>query len=475
MRKNNLLKHIIFIFYLSIFGIVFAQENLINEPITLDTENNISLNASLFENVNTGYHLTITYKKVKGAEQKVSIFGGEKNPFMYGPVYGGSLNKAVITPDKSSGKITYVLVARDVAAVRKNGIIIKGEGLKVTQVICEPAPVPKAKKVEIKAETPKDKFEAKPVPKFEDNTPVAIHGKLNVEGAYLFDEKGNPFMLYGMSTHGLAWFPQYVNKAGFKTLRDDWNTNCVRLALYTLENGGYCAGGNKEQLKNLIFKGIDVATELGMYVIVDWHVLNFNPLQNLDDAMIFFSEISQRYANYDNVIYELCNEPTGAPWNTAIKPYAENLIPMIRKNAPNSLIIVGTNTWSQDIQDALANPLKFKNIMYAFHFYADTHKDNFRDRVETCINGGLPVFITEFGTCNASGNGGFNIPQSEKWFDLIEEYNISHMNWSLANKNETASVIDAGCSKISDWTYDDLTESGKLIHDHFNKLYREHQ
>ena len=53
----------------------------------------------------------------------------------------------------------------------------------------------------------------------------------------------------------------------------------------------------------------------------------------------------------------------------------------------------------------------------------------------------MPVFITEFGTCNSSENGGFNVNQSEKWFALIKKYNISHMNWSLANKAETASAI----------------------------------
>ena len=48
-----------------------------------------------------------------------------------------------------------------------------------------------------------------------DSTPVALHGRLKVE----------PFQLYGMSTHGIAWFPQYVNQDAFCTLRDDWNTN----------------------------------------------------------------------------------------------------------------------------------------------------------------------------------------------------------------------------------------------------------
>lgn len=468
----NKIKAIFFITVFSLLGtgVVFAQTNLLEKAIVLDEQNQIEISAETFSDVNPGFYLNINYKNVKAQQQQLKLLAGEKSPLTYGILYGAESQKNVITPDKSSGKFSYVLVARDVPALKKNGLMIKGEGLKITKITCEPAPVIKSKEKEIKAEVPKLKFEANEAPNYPEGSPVARHGKLKVDGAYLYDQNNQKFMLYGMSTHGLAWFPQYVNKDGFKTLRDDWNTNCVRLVLYTLENGGYCAGGNQTQLKNLIFRGIDAATELGLYVIVDWHVLNFNPNQNLDDAMLFFSEISQKYAKYDNVIYELCNEPTGAPWEKVLVPYAENLIPMIRKNSPDSIIVVGTNTWSQDIHDAAAHPLKYKNVMYAFHFYADTHRDSFRDRVETCINKGLPVFITEFGTCNSSGNGGFNVQQSELWFDLIKKYNISHMNWSLANKAETASVISSDCSKISNWTYEELTDSGKLIRDHFIKL-----
>ncbi|MCQ2591145.1 MAG: glycoside hydrolase family 5 protein [Treponema sp.] len=470
MKSKKIGKKWILFIMVVFFGRCFAQENLLKEPVSLDENNQFGIEAEAFENITNGYNLNISYKWEKGEKHFFELNAGEKSPLAYGIYRGATAAKNVVTPEKKSGKVSYVVVARDVSALKKNGLLIKGNGIKITKILCEPAPVEKKKTKAIKAEIPNIKITANPVPVYPKDSPVDKHGKLKVNGAYLYDKNGEKFMLYGMSTHGLAWYPQYVNQNGFKTLYDDWNTNCVRLALYVQENGGYCAGGNQEHLKNLIFKGIDAATELGMYVIVDWHVLNFNPNYHLDDAMLFFSEISQKYAKYDNVIYELCNEPTGSPWTTVLTPYAENLIPMIRKNAPDSLVIVGTNTWSQDIHDAALSPLKYKNVMYAFHFYADTHRDSFRDRVESCIENGLPVFITEFGTCNASGNGGFNVSQTGLWLDLIKKYNISHMNWSLANKAETASVIASGCSKISDWDYEDLSDSGKLIYNHFRTL-----
>ena len=187
------------------------------------------------------------------------------------------------------------------------------------------------------------------------------------------------------------------------------------------------------------------------------------------------AEIAKEYANYGNVLYEICNEPTGSPWASAIKPYAEEVIPVIRQYARDAVIIVGTNTWSQDVEEAKNNPLsveKYGNIMYTFHFYANSHKDDFRNRVENAIKGGLPVFITEFGTCDASGNGGFNADESQKWFDLCAKYSISHLNWSLSNKGETASAIQSWCNKTSGWSESELTESGKLVRNHFKTLSR---
>ncbi|MBQ1670986.1 MAG: glycoside hydrolase family 5 protein, partial [Treponema sp.] len=236
---------------------------------------------------------------------------------------------------------------------------------------------------------------------------------------------------------------------------------------------GYCNGGNKEELKRTVYRGIEEATALGMYVIVDWHIHNDNPNKYKAEAKIFLDEVSKKYASYGNVLYEICNEPVNSDWNSQIKPYAEEIIPVIRKNAPDAIIIVGTNTWSQDVDKAAANPIRsYKNIMYTFHFYANTHTDSFRKKVEGAIKAGLPIFITEFGTCDASGNGGFNEQQTKLWFNLIQKYNLSHINWSLCNKAETASAISSSCQKKSGWTEGDLSQSGRLIRSHFRSLKR---
>lgn len=303
------------------------------------------------------------------------------------------------------------------------------------------------------------------------STPYGQHGALHVENGKLTDENGNTVQLYGMSTHGIAWFPQYINYDSLRTLRDDWNTNCIRLAMYTAEYGGYCAGGDKEQLKQLVKDGVSYATELGMYVIVDWHILSdCDPNQNKDAAIAFFREMAEVFADNDNVLYEICNEPNGGTSWDSIKSYAEEVIPVIRAQKPDAVILVGTPTWSQEIDKAAASPLDDSNVMYTLHFYAGTHKDDLRNRLETCVQNGLPVFVSEFGMCDASGNGANDFVSTTKWLELLNKYQISFCCWNLANKDESSSVFKASSTALSDWTDDDFNESGRWIRDYFRGM-----
>ena len=302
-------------------------------------------------------------------------------------------------------------------------------------------------------------------------TPGSQHGQLSVKNGQLVDKSGKGYQLRGMSTHGLTWFPEFVNESAFKTLRDDWNTNVVRLAMYVDEWGnGQCYMGNKSGSLELLEKGVDICIKLDMYVIIDWHVLNpGDPSKYTNEAKSFFETVSKRYAKYPNVIYEICNEPNGgASWSGNIKPYAEKIIPVIRKNAPNSVIIVGTPTWSQEIDKPLSDPLNYKNVMYAFHFYAATHA-GLRSNVENCVAQGLPVFVSEFGTCDASGGGANDFNETQKWLSYFDKQGISYCNWSICNKDETCSVLRPGTSANGNWSESDLTENGKWMRNWFRK------
>ena len=303
----------------------------------------------------------------------------------------------------------------------------------------------------------------------EDGTPFDNHGQLSVKGTDIVDESGSKYQLKGVSTHGITWFPDYVNKDAFQSIRDDWDANLVRLAMYTDtgDSNGYCSGGDKDSIRGLVDAGVTAATELGMYVIIDWHILNDNnPNSHIDDAKEFFDDVSAKYSSNHNVIYEICNEPNGGTSWADIKSYAEIIIPVIRKNDKNAIIIVGTPNWSQDVDIVSEDPITgYDNIMYAVHFYAATHKDDLRNKVKTAISNGLPVFVSEFSLCDASGNGGIDYDSSDEWFDLINDNNLSYASWSLCNKNETSALIKPDSTATSTITIDDLSDTGKYVRD----------
>ncbi|MBO4386318.1 MAG: cellulase family glycosylhydrolase, partial [Treponema sp.] len=199
---------------------------------------------------------------------------------------GVKLQGDLIVLPKADNTFVYTPTNSERNAIKKNGLVVQGYGMSVTEVnsvtVAELHSKPEPKKAEPKKPDAK-KPEAKkpePLPSKKDKespavspvtsakgTPFANHGKLHVTGTNLCDSKNQPYQLYGMSTHGLSWYPEYVSKESFTSLRDDWNTNCVRLVLYPGDYMGYCNGGNKTQLKNTVYKGIEEATALGMYVI----------------------------------------------------------------------------------------------------------------------------------------------------------------------------------------------------------------
>ena len=296
-------------------------------------------------------------------------------------------------------------------------------------------------------------------------TPLKKNGRLKVKKASLVNSKDKSVTLKGVSTHGINWFPEYVNPDAFKTLRDNWGVNCIRLAMYTEEYNGYCSGGNRKELKSLIDKGVKYATDLGMYVIIDWHILSDgNPNKNKKQAVSFFKEMAKKYKKHKNVLYEICNEPNGGTQWKDVKSYAKSVIKAIRTYDKKNIILVGTPTWSQDVDTAADSPIKgYKNLMYTFHFYATTHKDTYRKKVEQAVNKGLPVFVSEFGISESSGSGSINKSEATKWIKFLKRRKISYVCWNLSNKDESCSLLKSSCKKTGGFKSSDLSAAGKWL------------
>jgi len=295
-------------------------------------------------------------------------------------------------------------------------------------------------------------------------TVVERFGQLKVEGPRLLAQDGRPVQLRGMSSHGLQWAGKYANENVLRWLRDDWNIQVWRSAMY-LKEGGYITQKN---LKFTVEESVDAAIKLGIYVIIDWHVHHDrDPNAYKSDALEFFAEMSQKYGSYPNVLYEICNEPNGddVTWGGSIKPYAEEVIAEIRKYDPDNIIIVGTPAWSQRVDTAALDPIQGINIMYTLHFYAGTSGQESMNKVKFAVEKGLPIFVTECGTTQATGGGGVFEKEFLNWLSLLKKYGISWVNWSVTNKGEDSGILayNADRDAKGGWTDEDLSPSGRFV------------
>ncbi len=292
--------------------------------------------------------------------------------------------------------------------------------------------------------------------KIQKNNFVSYNKDLKVDGVSLVNSYNEKFQLKGISSHGIQWYNNFINDENIKTLKQSFNINVFRLAIYTKE-GGYI--DNKDIIDE-VYEDIDLLIDNDLYVIVDWHILSDgNPNTYLNEALTFFEEISSRYKDKPNIIYEICNEPNKTSW-AEIKSYAEKVIEVIRRNC-NNVIVVGTNTWSQDVLDPVTDKIDEENIMYALHFYAGTHTDYLRNRAKEALDKGVALFVSEWGVSDASGNGGVFFDEARKWIDFINENNLSYINWSLSDKNESSALLRPGTNDV--FSENDLSEAGKFV------------
>lgn len=288
-------------------------------------------------------------------------------------------------------------------------------------------------------------------------------GQLHLEGTELVGENGQPAVLRGVSTHGLTYYPDFVDKDLFSHISRDWNANLVRLAMYSND---YCNGNRDANLK-LMRKGIRYAIDADMYALVDWHILEHgDPNQDLSEAIAFFDSIAEEYADVPNVIYEICNEPNGDVTWDDVRRYATCVIPVIKSHNENAVIIVGTTDFDKDLSAPLKAPIEgWSNIMYTLHFYSGTHGEELRGELENALDCGLPVFITECGFCEHTGDGSIDYDETEKWMDLLNERGLSYAVWSLSDKDEGSGMFQPGTSAKEALSDDSLSSYGVYTRD----------
>jgi endoglucanase len=287
---------------------------------------------------------------------------------------------------------------------------------------------------------------------------VAQHGALRVKGNRVVDTHGQPIQLRGMSLFWSQWSEFYVAK-NVDVLVDDWKATVIRAALGVENEGGYLVSPDANLAK--VRTIVDRAIARGQYVIVDWH--DHNAQNHVAQATAFFQTMANSYGKQPNVIFEIFNEPLNIGW-PAVKSYAEPMIRTIRAAGSQNLIIVGTPNWSQDV-DVAANDriTSDDNVAYTLHFYANTHRQPLRDKAKAALDKGLALFVTEWGTCSADGNGTIDEGETRTWLSFLQTNGISWANWSLNDKAEACSAVQPAGGSVGPWRNDQLTPSGVLV------------
>ena len=306
------------------------------------------------------------------------------------------------------------------------------------------------------------------------NTPVAMNGQLSVCKTQLCNERQEAIQLKGMSSHGIQWFGWQgsnttracLTTASLDALTSSWGASVIRVSMY-IQEGGYETdpAGFTNQVNALI----EEATKRGVYVIVDWHILTpGDPNINLSKAKTFFSAIANAHKNKNNLIYEIANEPNGVTWSK-IKTYAEALIPVIRAIDNKSIILVGTPGWSslgisdgRSSQDIINSPVNAQNIMYTFHFYAASHRDNYLNEVARASDV-LPIFVTEFGTQSYTGDGANDFAMTDRYLELFARKKISWTNWNYSDDTGSGAVWIGGTCSNGPWSDNRLKAAGVYL------------
>ena len=304
--------------------------------------------------------------------------------------------------------------------------------------------------------------------------PVSTYGELKANGGKLSgtcpEYSNKAVQVKGMSlfwSSGADSSTVFYSEKAVNAMVRQMNIEVIRFAMgvtqekFQDQGRGYLSSAQGETLQKGYLKNVvNAAIDNDIYVIIDWHIESANG--NTNEAVKFFEYAAQEYGSYNNVIFEVWNEPVGADMGT-VASHANSVIAAIRKHSDN-LVLVGSPEWSSHPEQCAQAGIQDskKNFGCTLHFYAATHQTGnggYNDRAAQAMSSGVPVFATEWGTVSADGNGSPNQSASQAWINWMNQNNVSWANWSAsAIKEQSAAfqnlAIDNGLT---------FTNSGNMV------------
>lgn len=293
---------------------------------------------------------------------------------------------------------------------------------------------------------------------------VEDSGQLSVKGMRLVDAQGRPVVLRGVSYGWHNWWPRFYNESTVKEFAREWKCSVVRASMGISPQGAYLTKPDWSEEK--ICAIVDAAIKENIYVIIDWHSHEIH----LKEATDFFAKMAKKYGKHPHVIYEIYNEPVDQSWEE-VKHYSEAVIKAIRREDPDNIILVGSPHWDTDLHLVAEKPITGeKNIMYTVHFYAGSHKQPLRDRCDDAMKKGVPLFASECASMSHTGDGPLDREEWQRWLDWMEKNKISWVVWSVADKEESCSMLRKTATDTGPWQEKDMKEWGILIRKTLRKL-----
>lgn len=254
----------------------------------------------------------------------------------------------------------------------------------------------------------------------------------------------------------------------------NWGANLVRFPVHPT---AWRKRGKEEYLK-LLDKGVALAQEMGMYVIIDWHSIGNLRTEMYQDPMYettmketfeFWRTMSKHYKDNATVaFFELFNEPTlyqgqlGTCTWEQWKEIMEEAITIIRAHDCQAIPLVAGFNWAYDLSPVEFKPIEAEGIAYVSHPYPQKREKPWEDKWTKdwgFVAERYPLILTEIGFCGPDDKGA-HVPviSDESYGDAITAYcsdrGISYVVW----------VFDPNWSPMlfSDWSFE-TTRFGKYF------------
>ena len=289
---------------------------------------------------------------------------------------------------------------------------------------------------------------------------------LHVEGNRFVDDQGKTVVLAGVNISD----PDKLEKDGrwskqHLAVVKEWGADVVRVPVHPV---AWKLRGPEAYFK-LLDDAVTWASELGLYLIIEWHGIGNletgvfqHPMHETTKAETyqFWRGIAHRYGQVPTVaFYEIFNEPTdfrgqlGRITWPQWKAINEEIIGIIRAHDTKAIPLVAGFDWAYELRSVMEAPIDAKGIGYVSHPYpmkaAQPWETNW-ERDFGHVADTYPVFATELGFMAATDPGAHIPVISDESYGrrIVEYFKKKGISW-------TAWCFDPDWPPqlISDWKY----------------------